>query len=232
MKKVLAFFAVSSLALAGGIPSTNVSGDYVEARTADVYTGPCFGNAEAGLTGNLAVLGWKVRKGAWQGVDLAGLSVVGVVRASATLGDVHASAYPVKSVLIVDERATPEQRLALKSFARRMSGDLLQDIVRVVYRPVDLNFANDNLHSMKATLTAGELAKIQTRAMKEGDHVCGNEEVWYDPLVKLSHAMPAVAVTHDYKGEGLGTTWSSPDKRSAFVGNFHFEEGPTVPVSD
>jgi hypothetical protein len=35
--------------------------------------------------------------------------------------------------------------------------------------------------------------------------------------------MPAYAMAHDYKGQGLGATWSSPEKRSAFVGNFHFE---------
>ena len=112
--------------------------NYVEARTADVYTGPCFANSEVGLTGQLAVFGWKVTKGSWDGVQLDDLGVVGVVRASSTLGDVYHTAYPVKAVLIVDERANPEQRLALQSFAKRMGGDLLQDVVRVEYQPIDL----------------------------------------------------------------------------------------------
>jgi hypothetical protein len=73
---------------------------------------------------------------------------------------------------------------------------------------------------MKATLTAGTLAKIETRAMNEGDHICRNEEVWYQPLTKVAHAMPVYALAHDFKGQGLGTTWSSPDKRSSFIGNF------------
>ena len=29
------------LSFAGGIPSSSIYGNYVEARTADVYTGPC-----------------------------------------------------------------------------------------------------------------------------------------------------------------------------------------------
>jgi hypothetical protein len=110
--------------------------------------------------------------------------------------------------------------MALRSFARKMGGDLLQDVVRVDYQPIALNFENNDLHSMKATLTAGTLAKIQTRAMNEGDHICRNEEVWYQPLTKVAHAMPVYALAHDFKGQGLGTTWSSPDKRSSFIGNF------------
>ena len=205
---------------AASLPSHSIQGDYVEARTADVYTGPCFANSETGLVGQLAVFGWKVSNGTWDGVDLNGLSVVGVIRASSTLGDVYHTAYPVKSVLIIDDRANAEQRLALKSFAKHMGGDLLQQIVRVDFEPVDLTFANGDIHSMKATLTAGTLAKIETRAMASGDHICRNEEVWYQPLTQLTHAMPAVAVAHQFRGEGLGTTWSSPDKRSAFIGNF------------
>jgi hypothetical protein len=215
------FFLTAALVSAAGLPAAStIYGNYVEARNADVYTGPCFANSEEGLLGDLAVFGWKVSKGSWHGVDLAGLSVVGVVRASATLGDVHHTAYPVKGILIIDSKANMEQRLALQSFAKRMAGDLLQDVVRVDYRPVDLSFANGGMHSMKATLVAGELARIETRAMSETDQICHNEEVWYQPLTKLDHAMPAYVVANDFHGEGLGTKWSNPDKRSAFVGNF------------
>jgi len=143
-----------------------------------------------------------------------------VVRASSTLGDVYHTAYPVKAVLIVDVRANPEQRLALQSFAKRMGGDLLEDVVRVEYQPIDLTLANGDLHSMRATLTAGDVAKIQTRALNENDHLCRNEEVWYQPLTKVQHAMPAFAVANSFRGEGLGEKWSSPDKRSAFVASF------------
>jgi hypothetical protein len=212
--------AISGFGFAGVIPAHNIYGNYVEARTADVYTGPCFANSEAGLVGQLAVFGWKVTKGAWQGVDLDGMSVVGVVRASHTLGDIFETAYPVKAVMIVDSRANAEQRLALQSFAKHMAGDLLQDVARVEYQPIELTFADDNIHSMRANLTAGNLAKISTRALSEGDHICRNEEVWYQPLTKLDHAMPAYALANQFRGQGLDTTWSSPDKRSAFIGSF------------
>ena len=220
--KLFLCLSLATAVWATSIPNKGVYGEYVEARTADVYTGPCFANAEVGLTGNLAVFGWKVTQGSWQGVKLDGLAVVGVVRASWTLGDIHHTVYPVKSVLIVDERATPEQRLALHSFARRAGGDLLQDVVKVYYQPISLSFEDGNLHSMKASLTTGGLATIETRPISEGDHICHNEEVWYQPLTKLDHAMPAVASAHGFHGEGLGATWSNPGKRSAFVGSFAF----------
>jgi len=211
--------------MAAGLQNrTQLRGDYIEARTADVYTGPCFANSEVDLVGNLAVFGWRVDKGEFDGVRLDGLSVVGVVRANSTLGNVSRDAYPVKSVIIVDDRATPEQRLALKSFAQRMGGDLLQDVVRTDYQPIDLAFDNNNIHSGKATLTAGSLAKIETRAINEGDHLCSNEITWYQPLTKLDHAMPAFALANSFSGKGLDTTWSNPYKRSAFVGSFQLSE--------
>ena len=75
----LALSLAACLSFAASIPPNNIYGDYVEARTADVYTGPCFANSEVGLTGELAVFGWRVTKGSWSGVDLDGLGVVGVV---------------------------------------------------------------------------------------------------------------------------------------------------------
>jgi hypothetical protein len=212
--------AMASFGFAAGLSSHSIYGNYVEARTADVYTGPCFANSEVGLVGRLAIFGWNVTRGSWDGVDLEGMSVVGVVRAHHTLGDVYESAYPVKAVLIIDSRANAEQRLALQSFAKHMAGDLLQDVVRVEYQPIQLTFAHGDIHSMRATLTAGNLVKISTRALNAGDQICHNEEVWYRPLNKLEHAMPAYALADQFTGQGLGTTWSSPGKRSSFVGTF------------
>src|SRR5579884_91100 len=210
--------------LGAKLPSTSVRGEYVEARTADVYTGPCFANAEVGLGGDLAVMGWKIDKGEWQGVSLDGLSVMGVVHASGTLGDVNEPVYPVKPVLIVDDTASPEQRLALRDFAQKMGGQLLADVVHVEYQPISFSLADNSVHSMKAEMVAGKLAKIATRPMEGHDQICHNEEVWYQPLTPVDHAMPAYTLANSYNGPGLGTAWSSPYKRSAFVASFHYSE--------
>ncbi len=217
-------FLLAAPVFAASLPATNLQGEYIEARTADVYTGPCFANSEVGLTGDLAVMGWKIDKGEYQGVSLDGLSVMGVLHASSTLGDVTASAYPVKSVIIVDSRATAEQRVALKNFAQRMGGDLLSDVVRVDSQPIDFTMAGNSVHSRKLCMTAGTEAKLETRPLNDGDQICHNEAVWYPPLTKIDHAMAAYTVAHDFHGNELGTVWSSPDKRSAFVGTFHLDD--------
>jgi hypothetical protein len=108
------FFLLSGLAVSG---SAAIKGDYIEVRSADVYTGPCFANSEVGLTGKEAILAWKVQEGSWKGVSLNGLSVVAVVTAQATLGDPYHSPYPAHSVLILDSRASSD--LPSRSSPRR-----------------------------------------------------------------------------------------------------------------
>src|SRR5690242_10793422 len=113
--------AVAACLFAAGISVSAhgaIKGDYLDVRSADVYTGPCFANAEVGLEGKQAILAWRVSQGSWQGVSLDGLSVVAVVQASATLGDPYHDPYPAKSILIVDERANTEQLQALVQFAK------------------------------------------------------------------------------------------------------------------
>lgn len=193
-----------------------IAGDYVEARTAAVYAGACFTNSEMGLTGGEAILAWKVREGSWQGVDLSGLSVVAVLKARATLGDPVASPYPVRSILVVDDQATPAQKQALVSFARKMAGALLDDIQTVDARPIAMN---ESAHG-SVSLRAGDEIRLQTRALEENDHPCRNADRYYEPLVALSHSMPAYTLEHKFTGNSFGETWSSPYKASAYVGTF------------
>ena len=215
-----------ALSIAGLSVGADIHGQYVEARTADIYTGPCFANSEVELTGNLAGLGWKIEKGSWQGVSLEGLSVMGIVHSENTLGDyMHPDVVGAQAVIIVDERATPEQRIALGQFAKQMGGDLLTNVVRTDARPI--TFTSGDMHSRQAKMVAGELAKVETRALEETDKICHNEEVWYKPLTQLDHAMAAYTVEQSYQGKGLNTTWSYPGKRSAYVGTFS-TSGPSV----
>jgi hypothetical protein len=212
--------AATTISFAASLPARGVSGNYMEARTADVYTGPCFANGEVEINGKEAVFGWKIANGAWQGVNLAGLGIVGVVRSKHTLGDIHRPINPAISVLIVDSRATAEQRGALIAFAKSQVPDLLTNVVEVKSASIDLTIENGNIHGGAARLTAGSLAEVSTRGMTEADHICGNEDIYYPPLTKLEHAMPAYALENSYKGSGLDDTWSVPFRRSSFVGTF------------
>lgn len=219
MRKLLWVFAF----LAISMPATAaISGDYLEARTSDVYTGSCFANGEVNLAGREAVMAWQVRQGSWKGVPVDGLAVVAAVRASATLGDPFADPYPVQSVVVVDERATPEQRDALVGFVREMAGDLLAHVVAVESAPIEMTVAEGHAHhgGGSAALQVGGLIELRTRSLNHDDHLCGNEEVYYSPLTQVDGAVPAVTLAHAFRGQGLGMTWSSPGKRSAFVASF------------
>ena len=209
-------FLISASAMPG---SAAVKGDYLEARSADVYTGPCFAMSEVGLTGQEAILAWKVREGDWNGVPLSGLGVVAVVKASATLGDPYHDPYPARSVLIVDSRASAQQRAALAQFAESMAGDLLEHVMRVESAPIEMTVEHGETHGA-AKLVAGNLVQIETRSLCQGDHLCGNETVFYPPLVALAHSMPAFTLDSSYSGPGLGEIWKNVNKRSAFVGSF------------
>src|SRR5260370_5936476 len=206
--KPFSLVVCSWLSLAADLPPTGIRGDYIKARTADVYTEPCFANSEVELSGGLAVLGWKIEKGSFQGVALDGLSVMGVIGAEGTLGDFMHPTVASKAVIIVDQRANVEQRIALQDFAQRMSGTLLTDVVRVDARPIE--FSSADVHSRKAKMVAGDLAQIETRALEETDQICHNESVWYKPLTTVEHAIAAYTVEHSFQGQGLGTKWSYP----------------------
>lgn len=212
------FFLIALAFLFCASAEAKITGDYLESRSADVYTGQCFANGEVGLTGDQAILAWHIRSGSWDGVKLDGFSVVAAVKANATLGDPYADPYPAKSVLIVDNRADARERAALAAFARHMGGKLLANVLNVINAPIDIQVAQE--HHGSALLRAGDFVTIQTRSINENDHLCGNESTFYPPLTQVSHAKAAVAVTDSYSGKGLGTTWTLHDKRSAFVGSF------------
>jgi hypothetical protein len=214
---VLSFLSVLTL-LSSSLPAQQIRGDYVESRSADVYTGQCFANGEVNLVGNEAIMAWHVQSGSWNGVSLDGLTIAAAIRASATLGDPYANPDPVQSVLIVDDQASAQQRDALVAFAHHVSGSLLANAGQVIPAPMEL-VVNRERHGV-AWLRAGQFATVQTRSLNEHDHLCGNEVTFYPPLTDLSHSMPAVALTDSYRGPGLGVDWESHGKRSAFVGSF------------
>ncbi len=214
-----------SILLVGLVASLSISaaaqeirGDYLETRSADVYTGQCFANGEVNLVGKEAILAWHVQSGKWNGVPLQGLTVAAAVRANGTLGDPYESPYPAKAVVLVDDQANAQQRAALLNFAQQMGGELLKNVEQVI--PTQMELIVNAEHHGAAMLRAGRFATVQTRSIGGQDHLCGNEVTFYPPLTELAHAMPAVALTDMYKGPGLGVSWDLHGKRSAFVGTF------------
>ncbi|MBU6402699.1 MAG: DUF1326 domain-containing protein [Verrucomicrobia bacterium] len=219
---LLSFMILVGLASAAwAVPASapTISGDYLEVRSCDVYTGPCFANSEMGLCGKEGLLVWKIRAGTWEGTRLNGLSVIAAVRTDATLGNLHYHPRNGRAVLVVDAKADARQRRALIDFARVAADGLIHDVAGV--RAADMDVAIGTCAKAGcASVRAGNLVEISTRCLGDKDHLCGNEVTFYPPLTDVRQAHPAFAEVAAFNGPGLDETWQLTDKRSAFLGEF------------
>ncbi|MDX1946844.1 MAG: DUF1326 domain-containing protein [Pirellulaceae bacterium] len=213
--------AVALLFAPALLHAEQVSGTYLETRTCQVYTGPCFANAETGMAGREAVMAWNIEAGTQGKVDLSGLSVVVVLQASDTLGHQGIDdARRVRSTIIVDDKASDAQRAALVDFAKQHAGKAGSAVVRVDAAPIQMSL---DTHELKGNLAAGQIVKLTTRKAKATDCICTNEVAYYPPLAKVDQFAAGVSIEAEYKGRGLGTTWSTPNSRSAYMGTFQYE---------
>ena len=217
MKRSLSIAALALLFAAAPLSAAELTGQYIEARTIDVWTGPCFANADLNLGGKNAIMAWKIDKGQWEKVSLDGLGVVAVLAASDTLGTQQTG--KGKAVLIVDERANREQKDALVALAKKQGGELLGNVVAVRSARVELSVC-DCAEGGCGTLRAGD-ARIETRCLDhKHDKVCGNEYAFFPPLARDVKAEPALAAENTYSGKGLDGTWKDSGRRGAYLGTF------------
>jgi hypothetical protein len=225
-RSILSLLIASAIVLTGTFASADkIQGVYMETRTCQVYTGPCFANAEIGLAGKNAIMAWKIQQGsismADEGiVDLSGLSVVLVMRASHTLAFRGVNdPKSIKSIILVDQRANPVQRQALIQFARKHAGRAGQDIVRIASVPIQMEL---DLLDLRGQLIAGKEVTIKTRKARPEDCICMNESAYYPPLAKVENFAPGVTIEGKFNGRGLGTRWTTPGDRSAYMATFNY----------
>ena len=206
------------LALAGTVSlhagGSSVSGQYVEARTAEIFTGGCIMGSEAETMGKQAVLAWKVDRGSVNGVPVDGLAVVAALAGDVNLGlhEIGGSNATVRSVLYVDERANPVQRLALVSLANDMT-KRIGTIVQVTPAPITFADAGESIH-----VATSNVALDVTKEINH-DPTCGAQQ-WFTPLAATDHTHIGTTDQNAFTGSALGTKWSDPNKRSAFFGTF------------
>jgi hypothetical protein len=206
--------AASVSLTAGG--KASVSGQYVEARTAEVFTGGCIMSSEAETIGRQAVLAWKIDRGEVNGVPLDGLSVVAALAGDRNLGlhEIGGEKATVRSTVFVDERANPVQRLALVAMANDLTANL-GTIVQVTPAPIQFADHGSEIHVATANVTL-DVNKHLTH-----DPTCGAQQ-WFHPLAAVNSAAMGVADENAFSGSTLGTKWSDPNKRSAFFGTFSY----------
>lgn len=198
--------------LAGG---ASVIGSYVEARTAEVFTGGCIMGSEAETMGKEAVLAWKVDRGSFNGIALDGLSVVAAVAGDKNLGiqEIGGGKAVIRSTIFVDQRANPAQQLALVAMASELAKSTMGTIVNVA--PAPILFVEGNV---EIAVTGGNVA-LEVTKHPQHEETCGAMQ-WFHPLASVDAAEIGLAAQHSFTGTGLGIKWSDPNRRSAFFGTF------------
>src|ERR1700745_2222800 len=139
------FGLVSTVSLSAG--GSSVSGQYVEARTAEIFTGGCIMGSEAETMGKEGGRAGKGDRGTVTGVSIDGLSVVAALAGDVNLGlhEIGGSTATVRSAVYVDERANPVQRMALVSLAHDMT-KRIGTIVQVQPAPITFADAGETIH--------------------------------------------------------------------------------------
>ena len=209
------FGAAVSPLLAGG--KSTVTGAYVEARTAEVFTGGCIMNSEAETVGKQALLAWKVDRGSFNGINIDGLSIVAAVSGDRNLGmtEMGGEKPTVHTAMFVDQRANAAQRIALVAMANELSKGLVGTIVQVT--PTAIQFTD---HGSEISVSADQIALDVNKHITH-DPTCG-AMLWFHPLATSDDATVGVANQHLFTGSALGAKWSDPNKRSAFFGTFSY----------
>lgn len=218
MLRIAAALLMASVATVSANDNGRITGEYVEARTAEVFAGGCIMNSEAETMGRQAILAWRITSGSFDGVPLDGLTVAAAVAGDRNLGMREMGGEEpteVKAVITVDPRATAAQRDALVKLVRELTGGLITHVVRVDTAP--LRFATSPKYVEVSVPDQGVMLTVN-REMTH-DPSCGAMQ-WFKPFTTLANSAMGVAETHAFSGQGLGTKWSAPNKRSAFYGNF------------
>src|SRR6476469_5849963 len=197
MKRAFVFAALTLMAaaplIAGGKGS--VSGAYVEARTAEVFTGGCIMNSEAETMGKEALLAWKVDRGSFNGIAIDGLSIVAAISGDRNLGmqEMGGEKPSVRSALFVDQRANAAQQLALVAMANELSKGLVGTIVQVT--PTAIQFAD---HGSEINVSAGQVALDVNKHLTH-DPTCGAMQ-WFHPFSTLDASEMGVANQNLFTG--------------------------------
>jgi hypothetical protein len=203
----------AAIAFTSRAENTAIKGDYVEVRTASVFTGACHFNGEVVTTGREAIMAWNFTSGRWNGADVAGLKAIAVISADENLENVSAVR---RSEIILDNSANHEQKVAMLEALKNKYAATLGEIISVRSAPITFKHEGRTYDVVSAN------AAINVEAMPN-DLCCKQPNlVWYSPLVQLSGRKVGYTLKAVYSGSAVGETWERDGENSAFYGSFAF----------
>lgn len=206
--------ALSAGTAAGASAAPAVTGDYVEARSCNVYAGPCHYGSEYTTAGREAVMAWRVGHGAFAGQPLDGLSAVAVVAADDNLAVADAAR---RTVFYVDERATSLQREALVAMLREKTGADFGQVVAVHTAPVAFEEAPNGVR-----VSVPKIARLDATKMPDAACCRWPGQRWYDPLARAQDVHVGNATVNEYDDSLLNVRWAHNSANSVLFGSFAF----------
>lgn len=211
---LLGLIAASSLPTPRQTSST-VTGDYVEARTASVFAGPCHFNGELVTEGKQAMLAWNIQSGKWNGIDLAGVRAMASISSDNNLSDSTAAHH---YELIVDRSATDAQAAAMADLIQNKAAAQL-GTRSAAPRRANISFTHD---SDGYTVSADGFGDLTVHPMPNNQCCTEPHLVWYTPLSPIQHRKVGYTEAADYTAGTNGEIWQRSDENSAFYGSFAF----------
>lgn len=190
----------------------SLTGDYLEARTASVFAGPCHYNGELTTTGREAEMAWHIRDGVWNGTSLSGLSALASLVSDANLQDETAAR---RTVLFIDSKATPAQFDALSAALQARYGKSFGTVVAVKRAPISFTHTGEIYH-----VEAKGVTLLNVESMP--NHECCKQPnlVWYKPLIEVTDRKVGYTKESGIQDKTLGVTWTKNGQNTAFYGTF------------
>jgi hypothetical protein len=195
-----------------------VSGDYVEARSNEVYTCGCLYSGQMTTAGREAILAWRITSGVYQGIPLAGVKVAAVV-----VGNSNLSAYdgPRRTALYLDEGASDAQLQAIVALWQREYAQALGKIASVHRAPISFTQQGDAVR-----LSIPNLVEVQARKARLPQDAHPGSFLWYQPFVPLRSSSLATALNYEYSGRDFQHQWQDlMPSINGYLGEFAMRAG-------
>jgi hypothetical protein len=195
-----------------------VGGDYIEARSSEVYTCGCLYSGQMTTAGKEAILVWRITHGAYQGTPLAGVKVAAVV-----VGDTNLSAYdgPRRTALYLDGVASDTQKQAVVALWQREYASALGKIASVHRVPISFTQQGDAVR-----VNIPNLVEVQAHKARLPQDAHQGSTVWYEPFVPLRKSFLATAVDYEYSGKDFQRQWQDLlPSISGYLGEFDLKVG-------
>ena len=217
---IVAILAISAAGILAGFSSnfqrsvpTRITGDYVEARTASVFCGPCHYNGEAVTVGRDALIAWSIDGGSYDGVDLKGLRAVAAVNSPENLGEETATR---RTEVTFDVGTTDQQIAAFTKLLKTRLSEKLGDIVSVQKSSVSFSKKEKGYE-----VVAAGFAEMNVEYRMDNSCCVMPGMVWYEPFSPIENRKVGYTQTVSYTGK-MADTWYRSAEDSAFYGAIAF----------